>query len=430
MALDESRPITQREQTDQSLRVERAQVDDVLADTQTTDEQKADQAVRRARDNSDAVLIAARERADQRMELVVAQNAASSVTLIEERLVEDQRVQRARDSADAALSFAREKADQRLEHAASQAAVSSATIAAERLLEDRIRRNERAFADGTLRRERNDSARVLSKLLPLERQRTDRDLLTERTRSDAAVSSRDDFMAMVSHDLRSLLGGIVMCTELIAADVPYTEQGRVTLRDTDNIQRYAARMNRLIGDLVDVVSIDAGKLSVIRAPCDATALVSEVVDTFLETARDKGIALHAELPAESLLTELDRERILQVLANLITNSIKFSERGGSICVQVERADELLRFSVRDGGSGIPTDMLEAIFQRFWQAGKDDRRGLGLGLYISRCIVEAHGGRIWAENQPGGGSRFSFTIAGEAGTEPEPEPESVAEHDAP
>jgi len=409
MSFVESISSTQRDKTDASLRSEREQADGVFADTQSSDEQKADCEVRRSRENSDAVLNAARERADLRMEHVAALHVASNISLLEERQVEDRRVQRSRDIADAALNYARDKADLLLEEAASQAAVSTASIAAERALEDKIRRNERASVDGTLRRERDDNARALSKLLPLERENTDRDLLTERVRSDAAVASRDDFLAMVSHDLRSLLGGIVMFTDLLASNAPDGDTGHATRTDTANIQRYAARMNRLIGDLVDVVSIDAGKLSVVCTPCSATDVVSEAVASFEATAAAKGISLTGEVSTTPLHAELDCERILQVLANLISNAMKFTQSGGSIRVCAEPSGDHVRFSVHDNGSGIQGDGLEHIFQRFWQAGRDDRRGLGLGLYISRCIVEAHGGRIWAESELGAGTTIHFDV---------------------
>jgi signal transduction histidine kinase len=98
-----------------------------------------------------------------------------------------------------------------------------------------------------------------------------------------------------------------------------------------------------------------------------------------------------------------------VLANILANAIKFTSQGGRIRVRGEGAGDELRFSISDTGSGMPGNVLEAIFERFWQVGKNDRRGVGLGLYISRCIVEAHGGRIWAESQLGEGSRLCFTL---------------------
>jgi signal transduction histidine kinase len=101
--------------------------------------------------------------------------------------------------------------------------------------------------------------------------------------------------------------------------------------------------------------------------------------------------------------------MLQVLANLITNSIKFTPAGGTITLTCEVADGELRFSIADTGVGIPENMREAVFERFWQVGKNDQRGLGLGLYISRCIVEAHGGKVWAGSGADGGSVVSFTL---------------------
>jgi signal transduction histidine kinase len=112
-----------------------------------------------------------------------------------------------------------------------------------------------------------------------------------------------------------------------------------------------------------------------------------------------------------LLAKYDQDRILQVLANLLSNAIKFTGDRGSIAVHVESIGTEVRFSVADTGAGVEPDHLESIFERFWQVTRGDRRGLGLGLFISRCIVEAHGGRIWAESALGRGSTFYFTLPG-------------------
>jgi signal transduction histidine kinase len=173
-------------------------------------------------------------------------------------------------------------------------------------------------------------------------------------------------------------------------------------------------MDRLIGDLIDVVSIEAGKLAIRHERADASALITEALDAFGLAASDKGVSLVLKgVERPRLLADFDRERMLQVLANLITNSLKFTPSGGTISAGAERSGGDVRFSVSDTGCGIPGPMLKTVFQRFWQVGEGDRRGLGLGLYISRCIVEAHGGRIWAESQPGQGSTFHFTIPGAA-----------------
>jgi signal transduction histidine kinase len=363
MAVDRRKLSPERTQTDESLRLERENTDLTLAKKQAAAQAEADVVVDRARENADAVLVAARE-----------------------------------------------KADQLLHEDAEALASPGDTVAEERVLEDEALRGERAVADESLRREREASALALARLLPLEREKTDRFLLTERERSDEALSHRDDFLGIVSHDLRDLLGGIVMSAAVLAERAPASEGDDGVVVGTKRIQRYAARMNRLIGDLVDVASIDAGRLALTPALADGAALVVEAVDTFQAAAATKKISLEAATVERSLPAQFDHDRILQVLANLITNSIKFTPPGGSIRVRAERDGADVRFCVTDTGAGIPADMLESVFERFWQVGKNDRRGLGLGLYISKCIVEAHGGRVWVESTIGGGSTFCFTLA--------------------
>jgi signal transduction histidine kinase len=167
-------------------------------------------------------------------------------------------------------------------------------------------------------------------------------------------------------------------------------------------------MARLIGDLVDIASIDAGKLAVAPVTIDARSIVVEALETWGPPALAKGIVVEA-VAGGAVSATLDSQRILQVLGNLITNAVKFSASGARILIGVEEIGGEARFFVKDTGVGIPEDKLEAIFERFWQIGKNDNRGLGLGLYISRCLVEAHGGVIWAESELGSGSTFLFTV---------------------
>ena len=352
----------EREQTDQSLRLERDRTDQALADRQQA----------------------------------VAEDA-------------EQLLQRAREAADAVLAAAREKADDQLESSIPGAA--PAAIAEERDREDAALRDERAAADENLKRERDEAARALALLLPLERVKTDRFLLTERLRSDDAVANRDDFMGIVSHDLRNLLGGIVMTAAILGKGTADDAPGKETIARVERIQRYAARMNRLIGDLVDVASIDAGKLALAPTEGDASALVDEAVEMFFSAAAEKNLVLTAQIGAGPVSAWFDHDRVLQVVVNLITNAIKFTERG-TITVRAQPDDgDGARVSVHDTGAGVRADSLESIFERFWQAGTNDRRGSGLGLYISKCIVEAHGGRIWAESFAGKGTAVSFTLPG-------------------
>ena len=349
---------TEREKTDESLRLEREKTDRALIDKQAAVDATADHTVEEARVLADAVIATARVTADELLRDGNAQIAATKA-LAEERTAEDEALD-----------------------------------------------NVRAAADEALRRQREEDVRVLAALLPLERRKTDRYLLTERARADEAVAHRDDFLGIVSHDLRDLLSGILLSAAMLP-DSPSEENGT-----KERIQRYAARMNRLIGDLVDVAAIDAGQLTVVPALGDWAAVVEEVTTLFQPTAAAQGVALEIAISERPLKVRFDHGRMLQVLANLISNALKFTPRGGTIRVEAERGARELRCAVHDTGSGIPAQMLEAIFQRFWQVKANDRRGVGLGLYITRCIVEAHRGRIWAESPRGSGStlRFSLPIA--------------------
>ncbi|XXY51745.1 HAMP domain-containing sensor histidine kinase [Sorangium sp. So ce269] len=367
MTVEVTKPRPEREETDESLRHERDATDRALAERRALIEAKSDAAVTRAREHADATLSAARENADQRSQ-------------------EPQRPGQA-----------------------------SEAVAEERSLEDVLVRDERALADENLRRERAAHARVLSKLLPLERDKTDRHLLTERARSDDAISHRDDFLGIVSHDLRNLLSGIVLSVDLLSEDTPAQDEESEAAVAANRIRRYAARMSKLIDDLVDVASIESGKLATNVGRGDASALLADAVDMFQPMASERGITLELDVADRPLPTDFDGERMLQVLSNLLMNSIKFTSPGGRIRVRGERAEGELLVSVSDTGPGIPVDMLELVFERFWQVGKKDRRGLGLGLYICKSIVEAHGGRIWVESRMGEGSTFYFTIPGGSGS---------------
>jgi signal transduction histidine kinase len=245
--------------------------------------------------------------------------------------------------------------------------------------------------------------------LPQERERTDRFLLTERLRSDDALAQRDAFLGMVSHDLRNLLHGIVLNATLLSAKAPASEEGHRTIDGMQQIQQYATRMNRLIGDLLDVVSLDAGRLEIQPQSGDAATLLAEAVNACTHAASEKQISLVVEVIRPPLEADFDHQRMLQVLSNLLSNALKFTPEGGAITVRGRCSESQLEVTVSDTGSGIPADELEAVFERFRQVGKNDRSGFGLGLYISKSVVEVHGGSIWAESTPGEGSTFHLTI---------------------
>jgi signal transduction histidine kinase len=312
----------------------------------------------------------------------------------------------ARGLADAAVKVERVKADK--ESLLPPRPSKVGAVKGQRAKADQAVRGQRAGVDRALRSDLEGRAGALETLLVHEREATDAYLLTERVRSDDDVANRDDFLGMVAHDVRNLLNLVMLGLEGIrppGEEEPpaYVSAGK------HRIRRYVARMNRLIGDLVDVTSIDAGKLAVEPVEADAAALMAEATATFEPAALEKGISLTAEIPEGALLAVFDHDRMLQIFANLLSNSIKFTPTGGLIGVRVEPIRGALRFCVSDTGVGIAAGKLGAIFERFWQVGKDDRRGMGLGLYISKCIIDAHHGRIWAESEPSKGSEFYFTL---------------------
>jgi signal transduction histidine kinase len=355
------KPAAERQQTDKSLVVERQKTDHELGKQHAALEEGSDAVVEQARERADEVLEGARERADETLAL----EGVSGPRL--------QTVQRARSREDAALE------------------------------------QERLTADDKVTDEREERMRALANLLRLEREHTDEQLLIERTRGDAVVAARDDFMGMVSHDLRTLLGGIALTAERQIRSAGDDVTGRRDLEAAERIQRLCARMNRLIGDLVDVTSIEAGRLAIAPIEQDAQALIRDTLEAFQPAASARGVVLTTTSTSGPMLASFDHERILQVLANLVSNAIKFSAEGGEISVEVESAEDEIRFAVVDAGAGIARDDLKSVFERFWQGSQSDRRGLGLGLFISKCIVEAHGGRIWADSEVGKGSTFRFTL---------------------
>jgi signal transduction histidine kinase len=344
----------EREQTDESLRIEREKADLDAGERQAAIEEAADAIIEKARQRADQVLAAARAKSDRQL----GKPGAHSVKVIE----------------------------------------------TERAQEDRALRQERESADETLRVERAEHV-----LISAERQATDKNLSHERARSDGAVTARDAFLGIVSHDLRNLLGGMVGFASLIAKSMSRDTYDAQVVEYAQRITRTGARMNRLVGDLVDIASIEAGVLAVRREATDPALVVAEAVDHFQVQASAKGLVLTTEIEPSLPITSLDPARILQVLVNLLSNAIKFTAPNGKVVAGVERSGQELRFKVTDTGEGIPAAKLEAIFERFLQVTENDRRGVGLGLYISKCIVQGHDGRIWAESTEGQGSTFCFTL---------------------
>lgn len=220
-------------------------------------------------------------------------------------------------------------------------------------------------------------------------------------KSEAAIRMRDDVLAVVSHDLRTPLGSILMHVDALLQDPDHARVGSA-------IAHLAQRMNRLIGDLLDASAVNAGHLSLDVQQHLACGIASEAVEMFRTQAQARDIELVADCPDRSVRVSCDGDRIMQVLSNLLDNAFKFTGRGGQVVVAARVQPAGVRFEVRDTGRGIPEDQLPRLFDRFWRA-QAHRQGAGLGLFISRGIVAAHGGELTVASRPGAGSSFSFTL---------------------
>jgi signal transduction histidine kinase len=230
-----------------------------------------------------------------------------------------------------------------------------------------------------------------------------------RQAAEELARAREQVLAVVAHDLRNPLSTILGAASLLEDPTQDAREIRETLA---LIHRAVDRMNRLIGDLLDVTRLEVGRLVLEQEPIAVRDLLAQTLESWEATATSRGLSFEIDPVSEGLAVFADGSRVLQVLDNLVGNAVKFSDAGGRIAVRATRGEGStteVRFSVSDTGPGIPPEVLKELFQRFWQANAADRRGIGLGLAICKGIVEAHGGRIWCESQLGHGARFTFTL---------------------
>jgi signal transduction histidine kinase len=238
-----------------------------------------------------------------------------------------------------------------------------------------------------------------------ERRQIARDYARLYEESQQEVWLRENVAAMVSHDLRNPLSAITTSASLL--------QGSIVGRDrryVDAILKSAHRMDLLIGDLLDVASIRAGAITIEPVPVDAAAMIAEAIDVQQAPARVKGVDLVGDLDLDGVLVACDRDRVLQVLGNLISNAIKFCSAGNTVRLRARRDRDSIEIAVEDDGPGIQPDDLRHVFEAYWSApASQATRGTGLGLYISKGIVEAHGGQITVASTPGHGATFKFKL---------------------
>lgn len=358
-------------------------------------------------------------------------DAGSGRTVETERRLFDDHIERDRIRADAQLLRFREDVDSRL--ACERFASSRATsVIIEREAADQGRKVEREVTDAYLEqeRERCDAATetgrrdrdVERERLDGRRQSTNRQLSTERSDTDAAVDAlgetkcalalargrearRGDEIGMVTHDLRNPLAIIALNAEFIAQHA--TEP--TTLEAAQEVTLAAARMGRIVADLLDVTRIESGIFHVDKRPHEIGALVTNVLRSYQPLFTARGMTLAGNVTDPGVCASFDHDRIVQVFSNLLSNALKFTPPTGTVDVRVEQHPHEVEFAVQDSGPGIHPSHLPHLFQRFWTMDSSTRRGLGLGLYICEQIVAAHGGRIWVDSEPGKGATFRFTL---------------------
>jgi len=233
-----------------------------------------------------------------------------------------------------------------------------------------------------------------------------------------AVRSREEVLAVVSHDLRQPISSILLATGLLKekANAEDPEAGeslsKLSLKLSRQIEGALMRMSRLIENLLNLSKLESGNFVLDRQSLNCNDIVRESVDLLQAIAAKKNITIQTSARAkdQTLSCYCDHDQLIRVFSNLLGNAVKFTPVGGWIRIGVEQLNsKLVKFSVQDNGPGIQKDQMQHLFQRYWQARDTAAQGTGLGLSIARGIVEAHGGKIWAESRLGEGSTFHFIL---------------------
>lgn len=230
-------------------------------------------------------------------------------------------------------------------------------------------------------------------------------------RLQTAVNARDDTVSVVAHDLRNPVSAVKMLSAAMLHRAPSESLSEESREQLMLIRQAALQMDRLIQDLLDVTRVETGRLLIEPEPIEVPMLIGWALQTLRPLIESGGVELTEDFADDLPRVNADRQRISQVLSNLVGNSIKALPSGGRITLRARSSGSHVQIAVEDNGTGIPTEQLSHIFDRFWQSERSSirTRGAGLGLPIAKGIVEAHGGRLWAESEPGKGSTFYFTL---------------------
>ena len=231
----------------------------------------------------------------------------------------------------------------------------------------------------------------------------------QRLLLEQAVRARDDVLAIVSHDLRTPLA-VVHTTASMLLNPKYQLTPQQVREQHERIRRNVEQMNRMIGDLMDMVSLRGGKLSIEPKPIVINEVLREAVNAHESPARDKGLTLTYDAGNDVMKADADRGRLMQLFQNLLGNAVKFCKAGDTITVISRTRGNSAHIEIADSGPGIAADDLPHIFDPYYSASKKHQKaGTGLGLYIGKGIVDAHGGQIRCGSEPGVGTTFSISL---------------------
>jgi signal transduction histidine kinase len=224
--------------------------------------------------------------------------------------------------------------------------------------------------------------------------------------AELMAHTREEVLGVVAHDLRNPLNLIITSTDLLLEENLDRNRRKELLGVT---LRAGRQMNRLIGDLLDTVRLQAGKFNLDLENVAVAMIFRQTDETFRPAAERRKIQLEEIPPADGIAVRADPLRVSQIVGNLVGNAIKFTPEHGCVTVRSVADGNHVAIHVTDTGPGIVAADISHLFDNFWQARRNDHRGVGLGLAIAKGLVEAHGGKIWCESAPGRGSTFSFTL---------------------
>lgn len=370
------------------------------------------------RKNTDVSLIAERIKATESLKSV--NGKAQTQT--------DQLLNHERALADAKTANSREENDQLREVSDSQdMSHEKSQLAKERKITDQATKDERSQADKVIDQEREMADKLVGHVLDLERKVTDKNLSTERASTDthlkgvsaslkseiaehtitkSNLTSREELLAIVSHDLRNPVGVASSYAQLIL-DMDGVDDNLKSFANT--IKRNADSALRLISDLMDMERFSQHKWQFQVKDCSGEKLILQTIENFSNEAKEKKIKLISALSSPLKDFSCDHDRLMQVLSNLMTNALKFTPDHGVVTLNAKLVDDNIQFCVCDTGPGIPISQQKQVFERFAQLQSKDRTGLGLGLYISKTLIEELGGQMWLESIEGQGSSFFFSL---------------------